>query len=120
MDRPSPRTLVMIQADPTKSHRAVESLRIALGLGAHNEGRDISVILCGRAPLLLAEDTSDIVDAEILDKHLPVFIEWGTPFFIATDAETPPRYIANVVTKPITTAEISAALEAADRVLIFS
>jgi hypothetical protein len=91
-----------------------------LGLGSHNEGRDVSVILCGRAPLLLAEDTDNIVDAEILEKHGPVFVEWGTPFFIATDAETPPRYIANVVMKPITMSEISAALEASDRVLVFS
>ena len=120
MDGLSPKTLVLIQTDPTKSHRAVEALRIALGLGSHNEGQDVSIILCGRAPSLLSEDTGDIVDAEILEKHLPVFIEWGTPFLIATDAETPRRYVADVVTKPITTVEISAALESADRVLIFS
>jgi len=120
MVRPSPRTLVVIQTDPTKSHRAVEALRIALGLGSHNEGQDISVILCGRAPHLLAEDTGDIVDAEILDKHLPVFIEWGTPFFIATDADPPHQYMAGIVTKPITPAELAAAMESADRALIFS
>jgi hypothetical protein len=120
MDRPSPKTLVVIQIDPTKSHRAVEALRIALGLGSHNEGRNISIVLCGRAPYLLSEDTGDIVDGEILEKHLPVFIEWGTPFFIATDAETPHRYFADVVTKPITPAEIPSALESAARVLVFS
>ena len=110
----------MIQVDPTKSHRAVEALRIALGLGSHNEGQDISIVLCSRAPYLLAEDSDDIVDAEILEKHLPVFVEWGTPFFIVIDAETPHHYLADVVTKPITTAEISVALESADRTLIFS
>jgi hypothetical protein len=120
MDRPTPRTLVVIQTDPAKSHRAVEALRIALGLGSHNEGRDISIILCGRAPYLLSEDTSDVVDAEILEKHLPVFVEWGTAFFIATDAQTPHRYTADVVRKPITTGEICTAVEAADRVLVFS
>jgi len=118
--RPSPKTLIVIQTDPTKSHRAVEALRIALGLGSHNEGRDISIILCGRAPLLLDEDTDDIVDAEILEKHLPVFIEWGTSFVIASDAVTPHRYVAGIVTKPITMAEASTVLESADRVLIFS
>ena len=120
MDRPSPKTLVVIQTDPMKSHRAVEALRIALGLGSHNEGRDVSVVLCGRAPYLLSEDAGDIVDGEILEKHIPVFIEWGTPFFIATDAETPHRYIPDVVTKPISAAEIPSALESADRVLVFS
>src|SRR5438093_6277840 len=111
MVRPSPRTLVVIQTDPAKSHRAVEALRIALGLGSHNEGQDISIILCGRAPYLLAEDTDGIVDAELLDKHRPVFSEWGTPFFITTDADTPNQYMPDIVTKPITLAELAAALE---------
>lgn len=102
-----------------KSHRAVEALRIALGLGSHNEGRDLSLILCDRAPFLLAEDVSDVIDAEILEKHLPIFIEWGTPFAIATSAETPSRFIQDCITKPITQTEIAASLESADRVLIF-
>jgi len=116
---PSPQTLVLIKTDPTKSHRAVEALRIALGLGSHNEGQDLTLVLCGRAPFLLAEDTSDIVDAETLEKHLPVFIEWETPFAVATDAGTPSQYVPDCVTKPITPGEMIAALESADRVLIF-
>src|SRR5207249_1889439 len=119
MVRPSPRTLVVIQTDPAKSHRAVEALRIALGLGSHNEGQDISISLCGRVPHLLAEVIADIFDAEIFDKHRPVFIEWGTPFFISTDAETPNQYMPDIVTKPISPAELAAALESADRALIF-
>jgi len=103
-----------------KSHRAVEALRIALGLGSHNEGRDVSIILSGRAPFLLSDDTSDIVDGEILEKHLPVFIEWGTPFAIDTDAENPSHYMQDCVTKPISPSAIATALETADRVLIFS
>ncbi len=117
MDRPSPKTLIVIQTDPTKSHRAVEALRIALGLGSHNEGQDISIVLCGRAPHLLAEDTGDIVDVEILEKHLPVFIEWGTPFFIATDAETPHRYVAGIVTKPVPYEQLIEMIFKADRVI---
>jgi hypothetical protein len=103
-----------------KSPRAVEALRIALGLGSHNEGRDISIILGGRAPFLLAEDMSDIVDGEILEKHLPVFLEWGTVFAIEPDAEVPPQYMQGVEIKPLAQAELAAALETADRVLIFS
>jgi hypothetical protein len=117
---PSPKIVFLIDLDPMKSHRAVEALRIALGLGSHNEGKDVRLILSGRAPFLLAEDTTDIVDGEILEKHLPVFIEWGTPFSIASDAEIPPHYIQGCITKPITPREIANALEAADRVLIFS
>ena len=103
-----------------KSHRAVEALRIALGLGSHNEGKDLLLILSGRAPFLLAEDVSDVMDGDILEKHLPVFIEWETPFFIATNAESPSRYIQDCVTTPITPSEIATTLETADRVLVFS
>lgn len=103
-----------------KSPRAVEALRIALGLGSHNEGRDVSIVLGGRAPFLLAEDMSDIADVEILEKHLPVFLEWGTLFAIAPDAEVPPLYAPGIQTKSLAWADLAAALEAADRVLIFS
>ena len=119
MKIPSPTIVVLIGVDPMKSHRAVEAFRIALGLGSHNEGKDICIILSGRAPFLLAEDTTDIVDGEILEKHLPVFIEWGTPFAISSDAEMPPRYMQGCVTKPITPREIANTLETADRVLVF-
>jgi len=117
---PSPKIVVLIDVDPMKSHRAVEAFRIALGLGSHNEGKDVSLILSGRAPFLLTEDTSDIVDGDILEKHIPAFIEWGTVFSIATDAESPARYVPNCTTKPITPAEIATTLETADRVLVFS
>ena len=120
MEIHSLKIVVLITVDPMKSHRAVEALRIALGLGSHNEGKDIHIILSGHAPFLLSEDTSDIVDGDILEKHLPVFIEWGTLFFIATDAAVPPRYIQDCVTKPITPSNIAAVLEAADRTLVFS
>jgi hypothetical protein len=109
----------MIQADPMKSPRAVEALRIALGLGSHNEGDDVTIILSGRAPYLLAEDTSNVVDAEILEKHVPVFIEWGTSFRIAPDAEVPPKWLPGCTVMPATTQEIVSALRSADRVLVF-
>ncbi|HEY3198469.1 MAG TPA: DsrE family protein [Nitrospirales bacterium] len=116
---PSPNVLVLIQADPLKSPRAVEALRIALGLGSHNEGHDLHIILSGRAPYLLAEDTSNVMDAEILEHHLPVFIEWGTPFQIAPDAEVPPKWLPDCTVTPATTQDIANALHAADRVLVF-
>ena len=115
----SPNILVLIQADPLKSHRAVEALRIALGLGSHNEGHDLRIILSGRAPYLLAEDTTNVIDAEILEHHLPVFIEWGTPFQIAPNAEVPPKWLSDCTVRPATTADVAKALHAADRVLVF-
>src|SRR5207245_9274085 len=106
MVRPSPRTLVVIQTDPTKSHRAVEALRIALGLGSHNEGKDISIILTGRAHFLLSENTDDSVDGKIIEKHLTVFIEWVCPFSICTDPELTPSYMQDGVTRHTSTSDI--------------
>jgi len=116
---PSPNVLVMIQADPLKSPRAVEALRIALGLGSHNEGRDLRIILSGRAPYLLAEDNTNIMDSEILEHHLPVFIEWGTAFQIAPDAEIPEKWLPDCTVTPATTQDIASALRTADRILVF-
>ena len=100
-----------------KGPRAVEALRVALGLGSHNEGRDISIVLGGRAPYLLAEDTSDVVDAEILEKHLPVFLEWRTPFAIEPGAEVPPQYVQGVVTTPISYSRLVEMVFQAEKVI---
>jgi hypothetical protein len=102
-----------------KSHRAVEAFRIALGLGSHNEGRDLSIVLCGRAAHLLSEDPGNVIDAEILEKHLPVFIEWSTPFIIGPNAENPPHWLPDCIIKPSTAADIAAMMRDADRVLVF-
>ena len=63
----SKRVAVVIAEDPTKTHRPVEALRIALGLcaGEHHT----TIVLLGRAPLLLTDDTEDIVDVDILEKY---------------------------------------------------
>ena len=110
---------MLIQSDPLKTPRAVEALRIALGLGSHNEGHDLRIVLSGRAPYLLAEDTTNVVDAEILEHHLPVFIEWGTAFQIAPDAEVPPKWLPDCTVTPATTQDIANAVQTADRVLVF-
>ena len=119
LEKAAPRVLVLIQADPLKSHRAVEALRIALGLGSNNEGQNLNIILSDRAPYLLAEDTSGIVDGEILEKHLPVFVEWGTIFIITPTAEAPARWHPDVLIKRAGPGEIEDAFQVADRVLVF-
>lgn len=49
------RVAVVIGEDPTKTHRPVEALRIALGLCAGDH--DTTVVLLGKAPLLLTDET---------------------------------------------------------------
>jgi hypothetical protein len=66
---------VVVRCDPRETHRAAEALRIALGLGTGTN--PLTVVLLDNAPLLLSEDHEDLVDIDILEKHLPVLREMG-------------------------------------------
>jgi hypothetical protein len=72
---------VVVRDDPRRSHRPVEALRIALGLAAGDH--DVTIVLLGDAPLLLSEDTDDIVDLDILEKYLPSLEQLAIPFVVA-------------------------------------
>jgi sulfur relay (sulfurtransferase) DsrF/TusC family protein len=76
----SKRIAVVISEDPCVTARPVEALRIALGLCAGDH--ETTVILLGRAPILLMNDTEDIVDVEILEKYLPSFKHLSVPFIV--------------------------------------
>ena len=113
----SKRVAVVIAEDPTKTHRPVEALRIALGLCAGDH--ETTVILLGKAPLLLTDDTDDIVDVDILEKYRPSFTQLGVPFVVEN---SPPSDDVmggfSVVRK--SPSEIRALLQSADRTLVFS
>jgi len=74
------RILVLIKSNPLESHRPVEAVRIALGLASGDHS--VTIVLLNRAPLLLADDTDDLVDGEILQKYLPTFNELDQTFFV--------------------------------------
>jgi len=76
----SKRIAVVISEDPCVTARPVEALRIALGLCAGDH--ETTVILLGRAPYLLMENTDEIVDADILEKYLPSFKHLSIPFIV--------------------------------------
>ena len=78
----SKRVMVVITEDPTTTHRPVEALRIALGLSAGDH--ETTIVLLGRAPLLLTDDTEDVVDVDILEKYRPSLAQLGIPFIIET------------------------------------
>ena len=84
----SKRIAVVISEDPFVTARPVEALRIALGLSAGDH--ETTVVLLGRAPFLLMENTEEIVDVDILEKYLPSFKHLSIPFIVepgtATDA----------------------------------
>lgn len=112
-----PSIIVVIRTDPRESGRAVEALRIALGLGTGEN--PLTVILLGHAPLLLSEDTEDVVDAEILEKHLPVFKELKIPFMLPQHTRTRFSLDSGFDIREVPEEAISATIAAADRVLAF-
>ncbi|HZD12652.1 MAG TPA: hypothetical protein VE177_03945 [Candidatus Binatus sp.] len=76
----SKRIAVVISEDPCVTARPVEALRIALGLCAGDH--KTTVILLGRAPVLLMDHTEEIVDVDILEKYLPSFKHLSVPFIV--------------------------------------
>jgi hypothetical protein len=102
---------VVVRDDPRKSHRPVEALRIALGLAAGDH--DVTVVLLGHAPLLLTDDTDEIVDVDILEKYLPSFQQLAIPFVVTANGSAGSfqpgfsvhMYKADEIHRLITTAE---------------
>ena len=109
--------VVVIQEDPRKSGRAVEALRIALGLGSGEN--PMTVILLNQAPFLLSEDTDDIVDGDILEKHLPVFKELNIPFLLELNSRARFSLDTDFEMREVTASEITTTIATADHVLVF-
>jgi len=112
----SKRIVVVISEDPCVTARPVEALRIALGLCAGDH--ETTIVLLGRASMLLMDDTEEIIDVDILEKYLPSFkylsvhfvVESGTPIDAWSD---------DFSVTPRTADEIRRLLQSADRSLIF-
>jgi sulfur relay (sulfurtransferase) DsrF/TusC family protein len=112
-----PSIVVVIREDPKKTHRAVEALRIALGLSTGDN--PLTVVLLGQAPLLLSENPEDLVDGEILEKYLPSFKQLETPFVLLSGSpasfELDPGFKVNELSDDA----IRSMVAGADRVLVF-
>jgi len=92
-------------------------LRIALGLGTGDN--PLTVVLLDHAPLLLSEDPEDVIDGEILEKHVPVFKECESPFVVGSVSRErfgrDPDFSVQERSEP----EIAALISHADRVVAF-
>ena len=97
--------------------RPVEALRIALGLAAGEN--PITVILMGQAVQLLAEETDDIVDIEILEKYLPSFEHLQIPFLLVFPSGPAPELQEGFAVTVGSSESARQAMAAADRVLVF-
>ncbi len=109
--------VLIIREDPLKSALPVEALRIALGLAAGEN--PITVILMGPAVHLLAEETDDIVDIEILEKYLPSFEHLQIPFILVYPSGPQPELQDGFAITVGSMESARQALTAADRVLVF-
>ena len=110
--------LVLIKSNPLKSHRPVEAIRIALGLASGEH--PVQIVLMDQAPLVLAEESEDLVDGELLPKFLPTFKEWGQTFYVEEEswkALKPDKTEYQVV--PISMSRIAKLLQQASRFMIF-
>jgi hypothetical protein len=108
---------LVIREDPRLSHRPVEALRIALGLAAGDN--PLTVVLIGQAVQLLAEDTDDIVDVEILEKYLPSFRHLSIPFVVVLPDGPPPDFSDGFSTTIGSHESIQRTFDQSDRVLVF-
>ncbi len=110
--------LVLIQSNPLKTPRPVEGLRIALGLSTGVSS--VTIVLLGPARTLLVEDTGDVMDAEILEKHLPVIQELQLPIVVPEGStEAFPSLDPEFTVREVAKSEITSLLCQADRVLVF-
>ena len=78
----SKQLVVLIREDPSKTHRASEAIRIALGLSTGPN--PISIVLLNNARQLVSKDAYDLPEGEILEKHLPVIKNLEIPIIIPT------------------------------------
>lgn len=109
--------VVVIRDDPRKTHRPVEALRIALGLGSGEN--PLSVVLLNEAPFLLASQDEEIIDGEILEKYLPSLKEMGTLFFVEPSACSRFDLDDDFNVKELPLLEIERHISLTGRVLVF-
>jgi hypothetical protein len=113
----APSVVVVIREDPQRSHRAVEALRIALGLSTGEN--PLSVVLLGRAPLMISKEPEDIVDGEIMEKYLPSFKHLKIPFSVPIGTGVRFDLDPEFDVKELSEEAIRSAIADSDRILVF-
>ena len=76
--------VVLISADPRRSHRANEAMRIGLGVVAGED--DVTFVLTGPGVHLLDADTDELVDGDDIARFRANLRALGIPFHVEADA----------------------------------
>jgi len=109
--------VVVIREDPQKSHRAVEALRIALGLSTGEN--PLSVFLLGQSPLMISEEPEGIVDREIMEKYLPSFKHLKIPFLVPIGTGAQFNLDPEFDVRELSEEAIQATIASSSRILVF-
>jgi hypothetical protein len=111
--------LVIISADPRKTHRANEAMRIGLGIVAGEN--EVTFVLRGPAVHLLDGDPDDLVDGDDIAKFRANLRRLEVPFHVEED-DVPADPDWNAEGHPlrrVSRADVVALVRAARRVLVF-
>lgn len=108
--------VVILREDPMKTHRPVEGLRIALGLSTGTT--PLSIVLLGKARALLTDDAEDAIDAEILEKHLPVIQDLEIPIIVPEGSKAELDIDPAFSIQEASFTEIQSRLSESDRVMV--
>lgn len=109
--------LVLIQSNPLETHRPTEGLRIALGLSTGPAS--VTVVLLGQARMLVTEETSEVVEGEILEKYLPTIQDLELPIVIPEGSREAFPVDPDFAVREVSPAGITSLLCQANRVLVF-
>jgi len=110
--------IILIKTDPFQSPRAVEAVRVALGLGSGENPVDI--ILMGEAPFLLTEEREKIVDFDTLEKYISNFEDCERPFLVEEAfLKNHPEFDTIYPYTPVSREQIAKKMEEGDRFLVF-
>lgn len=74
------KVVILIQSNPTESHRPCEGIRIALGLSACNH--EVDIILTNGTSVLLTDDLEECVDGELAKQYLPSLKNFIPTFYV--------------------------------------
>ena len=107
---------VLLREDPMTTHRPVEGLRIALGLSTGTT--PLSIVLLGKARTLLTDDAGDVVDAEILEKHLPVIQDLEIPILIPEGSGKELDIDPDFSVKEVSPEELASHISTSDRIMV--
>jgi hypothetical protein len=111
--------LVLISADPRVSGRAVEAMRIGVGVVAGDT--EVVLVLRGPAAHLLDADADDLVDGDDVTRLRDSLRRLGVPFHVETDAipSAPDWNEAGHPVVPVSLEQVAALVARGGRCLVF-